>query len=1289
MSIIKNKHFYYLFFLILAVVVICFTNYKPGTWLTGWDNLHPEFDFPMNINRSIFAVWQEYQGLGLLGGMGHAADLPRQLLLSIFSIIIPVSLLRYFYQYLMLIVGVLGIYKLVIFFLSDRLKDSSVRKIALLCSLFYLLNLGTIQNFFFPFEPFSTFWGFFPWELWGLFNYLNKPNKKAFIWFVFINILAIPQAYVETIFLVYLLFISIIFLIYFFTNKSFLTFKKIFVISGTIFLINSFWILPNAYFIFTSVSVTQNAMNNKMNNDRFVEMNLKRGHPGDLIYLEGFNLDTLDDTQTPGKPVYMMQVWRDYYSLLPIRIEGIIFFILTLLGILKGRRKSKYIAGMSILSVVVLLSDTPIISTINFLLRQIPLINQVIRNPFTKFIVPTAVIYAVLFGFGLSFIFEHFEKKRERAIKVIFLLLTLMVLIYGLPAFTGHLFSDRLRIKIPDYYFQVFNYFKTKDPNARIMNLPQDTYWGWGSYKWGLTGSGFLWYGIGQPVMDRAFDVWSNYLEQYYWELIYDLRMRDQNLFNKTVKKYDITYVLYDESYIPSDYNSLKWIIQQKELLDNNPLFTKVADFGTVSIYKINDNSGSGSMSLLNSVPQTIKYENFSNTDDLFNSVGNYYEENNKPEPDYVYPFESLFTNRFQNEVKFSVSDTANDISFTKEIPKGNYNLNIPSLINDEKILPFAIYAKIEGGSLILSFQLKSPEVHVDNVVVNNNPISKQFAIPIPVQFSGNYYLLSINNRDFLSIVNPSDNYEYIGDAYLINSLIGNSVSLYSGSNPAIQDLEPKKFNAAVDCNSGKSTKSSLTEVSGNILKIFAQGSSTCVPYSSPLINLPTRGLDRISFVYKSKYDEFPKFCFRNLSSGNCINQSNNNKISFSTNYLRYNEYFEDKGGINNINTFSFILEPGYDKSLSGEKNISYQNIEVFSYPFIDSFDFDTTSLSHNSVTEFKFNINKSSLIEVNVPKISGSYEWSNLINDNQYKRNPQEYNPVEGDFYMSEHIYPDNDKSLLLYSKNYLLNYLFEQNNLPSDVGYLLSMSTKLVNGFPLTLKTTTVKNDTTYVYTLMSKSTSFDTSRYILPPIYQFDDGIRVQFTDSSFNQIPSVNEIKDISLDPIPYKYLTKISLTSSTSEKNNENKIVLPFTKDNISDYSVKINSNTVERNTILAFSQSYDSGWKAYSINEEQISNSNLLTELFPFWFGTELKDHVMVNNWENGWKLEQPTNNKQLINIIVVYLPQYLEYVGFILLVIGILSVIFYPGDKQLDGKRAESQEQSRNNPEMSDTKLL
>ena len=96
------------------VVLLFITNYVPGTILSGWDNLHPEFDFGLNIKRSIFAVWQEYQGVGLLGGMAHAADLPRQIFLLFLSLFLPLNSLRYIWTFIMLFVGSAGAYFLII-----------------------------------------------------------------------------------------------------------------------------------------------------------------------------------------------------------------------------------------------------------------------------------------------------------------------------------------------------------------------------------------------------------------------------------------------------------------------------------------------------------------------------------------------------------------------------------------------------------------------------------------------------------------------------------------------------------------------------------------------------------------------------------------------------------------------------------------------------------------------------------------------------------------------------------------------------------------------------------------------------------------------------------------------------------------------------------------------------------------------------------------------------------------------------------------------------------------------
>jgi hypothetical protein len=85
------------------------------------------------------------------------------------------------------------------------------------------------------------------------------------------------------------------------------------------------------------------------------------------------------------------------------------------------------------------------------------------------------------------------------------------------------------------------------------------------------------------------------------------------------------------------------------------------------------------------------------------------------------------------------------------------------------------------------------------------------------------------------------------------------------------------------------------------------------------------------------------------------------------------------------------------------------------------------------------------------------------------------------------------------------------------------------------------------------------------------------------------------------------------------------------------------------NRTLILSQSFDQGWHAYNLKSE-----NMLNKLFPF-LGTELKSHTIVNNWENGWVLEPEKGNK---NIVIIYLPQYFEYLGFVILILPVLIVI-------------------------------
>ena len=73
------------------------------------------------------------------------------------------------------------------------------------------------------------------------------------------------------------------------------------------------------------------------------------------------------------------------------------------------------------------------------------------------------------------------------------------------------------------------------------------------------------------------------------------------------------------------------------------------------------------------------------------------------------------------------------------------------------------------------------------------------------------------------------------------------------------------------------------------------------------------------------------------------------------------------------------------------------------------------------------------------------------------------------------------------------------------------------------------------------------------------------------------------------------------------------------------YSVDIEA---DGRGLLTLSQGYEKGWTA--------------------WLGGEKLEHVKVNSWANGWMIEESEcSGNDICKVIIVYWPQYLEYIGF------------------------------------------
>jgi hypothetical protein len=639
---LKTNKLDVLFSLLIFVLTffIAFKNFSSGTYLTGWDNLHPEFNFQLNIERSLNAVWQEYQGVGVLGGMSHAADLPRQLFLWGVSFIVPESMIRYFWTFLMLFSGPLGVY----FLLRKQQKIG-----AFTASIFYIFNLATVQYFFVPFETFIGFYGFLPWLIYFAINYLNTGKK---LWkYALVSIFATCAFYVQTLFLVYGIFLFVL---------VFKNIKRGFKLLLVTFLINAFWLLPALWFSFTSSQIPINSDINKIATPETVLMNHARNDFVSISNLKGYWFDYYDFGKD-NKFDYLFKDWIGYSSKPYIKEIGVGLFIFSVLGLILNRQ-------------VIWL----ILLVIGYLMLtgyKLPfsILEEAFRNSFTKW----SVAFAFVISLGLGYFTSKLHSSPKNWLKKLAILPAIILIcaaVYTtLPILNGRLISQRVRVNIPTDYFEAFNWFNNVSDGGRVAFFPAFDKWGWNYHDWGYGGSGFVWYGIKNPVFDRAFNVWSPFNEGYYKETTKVILDNDIEIFANTLSKYQVKYLFIDDSIV------YPW--GEKELLKldtlnnfiNNLNYKEVFKSGLLTVYdtEIENNNFISAINGYSLINTNLTY---SQTDPIHAKYGNYIQNNDG----LGYPFvnfdprgpvdigvandQLLFTNKETiSEVKLEITDKTNE----------------------------------------------------------------------------------------------------------------------------------------------------------------------------------------------------------------------------------------------------------------------------------------------------------------------------------------------------------------------------------------------------------------------------------------------------------------------------------------------------------------------------------------------------------------------------------------------------------------------------------------------------
>jgi hypothetical protein len=199
-------------------------------------------------------------------------------------------------------------------------------------------------------------------------------------------------------------------------------------------------------------------------------------------------------------------------------------------------------------------------------------------------------------------------------------------------------------------------------------------------------------------------------------------------------------------------------------------------------------------------------------------------------------------------------------------------------------------------------------------------------------------------------------------------------------------------------------------------------------------------------------------------------------------------------------------------------------------------------------------------------------------------------------------------------------------------NLGYLVTIKARNIQGRGLYFSVVNKNSKRNNLVTYFPENRELKTYDFIIPPGEEYGQGYSLHFDNISIGRGETINDLGRITIDPIPYRFLTEIKLVKKDSliPANNGGDQRVQVEHPNPSFYKVVL-GGVGDTGKTLILSQAYHSGWVAWQ-------GIPLLTKPL---------EHVMVNNWENGWALRQGYA-PQRESIYVFFWPQILEYFGFL-----------------------------------------
>ena len=1222
-----------IFLLILSVflLAVIVSNYKEGTYLSGWDTLHPEFDFGISINRELFGVWRPEMGLGNLMGHSDVADLPRILLLRFMSFFISLKGLRYFYVLASLFLGPVGTY----FFLTKIFSSGGWRGrlSAFFGSLYYLLNFAVLQHFYVPLEMFMTLYAFLPWMFYLSVKFIEEKKTLTLLLIFILSFISAPMAWAATLFYAYLICLtSFLFVRSLLFKKVRSNLSRMFLILLMIVIGNSFWLLPSVYSVSKKGPVVVNSMINRNFSEEAFISNKAYGNIENVLVAKNNLFSWQEYDFEEGKFKYLLDEWRDHlkkpYVIRLLYIPVIFFGIGILISFLK---KDKVGISMFIplaLSLFFIINENPPTGLFYSLLRDnFSIFREGLRMPFTKFSIPLIFFFSYYLAYSVNRLGDI--SKRLRFFQAFVLIALLASLIYPMmPVFKGYLISPSMKVDFPNEYFELFDFMK--DKSGRIAKFPLHTRYGWTYYDWGFQGASFTQFGLENPVLDRDYDRWSAENETFFHQASYAFYSKDPEGLKNVLEKYNVHYLLLDTSVIDpnSDGDAKTASDEAREVITSLAYANLIKKIGFLEIYEMTAQK--------EAEVWTPSVFDLAEADMLYSEKDPLYEEGKAyaggTGMGKYYPF----TN-FDKRSGIEVYEKEGRLNIRKDFGK---ILNISEIeftdyaTAENELFAGVYFVNGENGKYKLILKYSQPDIITQNRVVkgSDGEIVKEIG-PLP-SLPG---FVNIG-RSIFEISEGVKGEKYLGSLTLPTNSDTDIVFYSREKNDENEDVYKILSRGTRSCSDPDKKTGEMNET-GNSFTLEVGDESVCVGSDLTAVN---DLLAEMYFESGSSSNVFPEICFSGTGYRYCLSSGLPKVYTGKVDGNRSYRYLAPL-----LKGYYWIDFVGQGRT-EGKGYLDYLNIELYSYPAmykdtVRGDDFRTDGQTGKIVIN-----DETSYIETSI-KTKAEYV-ENFATGRGY---PTAYNcDVLGRGRVSKEM-SESGANYEAYLGALSCDYLTYP-----EVGYANSYFVKAVN------HNKSGRSLKFYVYNLFSQRMDVDellpsgdsVSYFPLLSKPVSGTGYVVNLETRSFDRISSGNSVESIEFIPFPEKWLNSMKVIQPFEQRLDEieNSIeVKNIVKNSNSNFKVAINLRSGGMG-LLVLDQGFDSGWIAAVTDKNKIGIFNL-----PAFFSNKLT-HVRVDGWANGWYLDSGEMNKierekSELNISIIYWPQYLQDLGYYIMILTLL----------------------------------